>query len=416
MSQALLHSRLSFMMFLHFFSLGAITPVFSLYLLRVLGLQGTEVGTILAFGSLATVVTPLATAWVADRFISGRHLLAVLNFASALFFYLLIGSRDFTSVFWFYTLAMAAKGPTFALSNSITFQHVTDGKRHFPRIRLWGTVGWIAAGWFFSFLWIQDAGSTASLSLVITLASLASGLLGFYSLTLPEAPLAVSDLPVGKSEGHASSGKTRLSRLGPDLLAFLTVTVLVSAADKFYFFGTSIHLSQAGWEDKWILPIMSLGQVTEVAALLFLSRILPRLGFRRVFLLGVGLQILRFALLTLVRAPWELAFTISLHGLCFSFFFANAFVYIDSRTTGATRAKAHQLYIFLVEGVGVTLGNVGAGLAAQHLRVPGGEGIDFSLFWLVPGVLTALSFLILGLVFKPRSEAILPKIPSVPEI
>ena len=398
-SQAILHSRLSFMMFLHFFSLGAITPIFSLYLIRVLGFQGTQVGMILAMGSLAMVVTPLITALVADKYVSGRHLLAILNFLSALAFYFLISSQDFTSVLWFYTLAMAAKGPTFALSNSITFQNVTDSQKHFPRIRLWGTIGWIAAGWLFSFLWIQDNGG-GTLSTVIILAALASFILGIYSLTLPDTPLPLSEVIPTKNK------ENKKNPLGRDLISFLLVTVIISAADKFYFFGASIFLSQLSWDDKWILPVMSLGQVAEVIALVFLSRILPRLGFRKVFLLGAALQVLRFALLAWVRIPWEIMVTISLHGLCFSFFFANAFVYIDSRTTKANRAKVHQLYIFLVEGVGVTLGNFSAGITAQSLTVSSKGGIDFSLFWLIPGALTLISFGILGIFFRPKTPVV----------
>ena len=45
--------------------------------------------------------------------------------------------------------------PTLALSNSITFAHIDDQENDFPKIRVWGTIGWIAASWAFPMIWLQ---------------------------------------------------------------------------------------------------------------------------------------------------------------------------------------------------------------------------------------------------------------------
>lgn len=393
-----LHSRLSFMMFLHFFSLGAIIPIFSLYMIDVLHFTGAEAGIVLAGGSVATIISPLISAWIADRLISGALLFSILNFASGVFFLLLLGFSDFWGVFAFYVLVMLAKGPTFALSNSITFQNITDGARHFPLIRLWGTVGWISVAWFFGFFWLAD-GTSHKLSDAITLAALASFLLGFYSLTLPRGSAA---RPTGSTEPIESPAENPVRKgLGMDLTIFLVVTVVITCADRFYFFGGSVFLNQQGVDQKYILPLMSLGQVMEALSMAFMGWLLPRLGFRRTFLIGLGLQILRFALLAFAQVPGFLLVGVAIHGLTFTFFYTNAFVYIDSRISDGTRTKAHQLYIFLMEGVGVTSGNLLAGGVAQLFTSPETRKIFFEAYWLTAGGIAVACLAAFWLFFRP---------------
>lgn len=390
-------ARLSLLMFLQYFSLGTVFPLLTRYLKGELGLSPSEVGWVVTVGSLASVGALLVGARLADRLISSRALFAWLNLGAAVFFAALAWAHDFTGALLFYTLAMLAKGPTFALSNSLTFQNIDDRERHFPGIRLWGSLGWIAAGWLFS-LFLLSEQSAGQLVSSLYVAAGASAALSLYTLTLPKGRLYAEPetTPAGRP------AKLKFDR---EMIVFLVVTVLVSAIDKFYFFGASIHLSQLGLADRWILPVMTLGQVTEVAAMALMAGLLPKLGFRLIFILGVLWQVVRFALLAWAQVPVQAMLGIGFHGLAFAFFFANAFVYIDSKTLPENRAKIHQLYMVLLEGVGVVTGNGVAGQVAQLLVDAGGK-IDFTLFWLVPGVTGVVALGLLAVFFRPAAAKV----------
>ncbi|MDO5577150.1 MAG: MFS transporter, partial [Fibrobacter sp.] len=136
--------RLSIMMFLEFFVMGSTGPVISLYLKDQLCFTGSQTGYIIAASAVSSLFSPIIGALVADRIISSERLLALVHFLGAAAIYLLSTQTEFYPIFFLYLVYWLLIGPSVALTTAITFHHLGKSN-NFGTIRLWGTIGWIAA-------------------------------------------------------------------------------------------------------------------------------------------------------------------------------------------------------------------------------------------------------------------------------
>ncbi len=140
-------TRLGIMMFLQYAIWGAWAPVLSEYLMRELHFTGVQVGWIYAVLPLATIVAPFLGGQVADRWLASEKVIALLQLAGGVV--LLVMSRitsyaTLLPLMLFYCLLYA---PTLAITNSLAMINLESSEKEFGRIRVWGTIGWIAAGW-----------------------------------------------------------------------------------------------------------------------------------------------------------------------------------------------------------------------------------------------------------------------------
>lgn len=168
--------RLSAMMFLFYVAAGAHIPLLSLYLNKVLGFTGVQTGTILSMSALSAVAAPLVGSFIADRLLAAERVLAISQIGAALVMWLLTLQDQYLPFLVLYILFQMLFGPGGALTNAIVFHQAPDARRQFGHVRLWGTAGWIAAAWFFSFLWLDRPGGTIGDALRFT--ALVGGLLG----------------------------------------------------------------------------------------------------------------------------------------------------------------------------------------------------------------------------------------------
>src|SRR5918995_262980 len=183
--------KLSVMMFLQYFVWGAWYVTMGTYLLQTLRFSGQQSGAAYSTTALAAMVSPFFVGLIADRFFATERILAFLHLlGAALLFYVstLTEFGSFYAVLLGYTLCFM---PTLALSNSLSFHQMKDPGKEFPRVRVWGTIGWIAAGFAISFL---NAGSVA---LQFRIAGTVSAVLGLYALMLPHTPPAKLGHKVG---------------------------------------------------------------------------------------------------------------------------------------------------------------------------------------------------------------------------
>ena len=185
-------ARLSMMMFLEYVIWGSWLPLLALYLGDVLGFSGSQIGWIFATPAIACVVALFVGGQLADRVMSTEKLLAVLHVVGGIAMLALA----FQTTFWAFLVIMLAYQlayiPTMSLTNAIAFHHVQDARKDFGRIRLWGTIGWIAASWPFVFILAGKTGEAleAALSSIFVVAGLASFALAAFSLTLPATSLS----------------------------------------------------------------------------------------------------------------------------------------------------------------------------------------------------------------------------------
>lgn len=386
------------MMFLQYFVLGATVPIFSLYLTRYLQFTGFQAGIILSMSAVAAFISPLAGAFIADRLITATRFFGLCHIVAGALMGVLSYQRRFEPFLFFYLAYMLVFGPTNALSNAITFHQLPDSERSFSGIRMWGTVGWIAVAWLFGYLWLGSGGDVMASRLpdALKLSAVFSILLGLYAFSLPVSPGKPTQrqgiIPI-------ESFRVMIHR---NVLLLSIISFLISFVNRFYYFGTGPFLSQLGFKESSIMPAMSLGQVPEIFAMGLLSLFIKRLGLKRVIAIGVLMEIGRFTSFAIGRPMFLIFVGISFHGIAFAFFFASAFIYLDSHCNQRSRSGVHQLFAIITSGFGSCFGSLVAGKTLDIFTVTNAEIVNFSGFWTAPAVLSLFTMVIILFLFQEK--------------
>lgn len=391
-----LKRRLSVMMFLEYSVPGAIFPAFSYYLMHWLGFGSGQAGVIMAMPGLAAWVAPLAASHLAGRYISAERLLAWCAFLSAVTLFGLYGATSFWPVLILYFLNGIFLAPTYGLTNTVALQHIENPARDFGGLRMWGTVGWCVVAWGFGLGYLRLCGGR--MPHAILLSGVIALLLAAHSFGFRPAPA-----PATAARGSYTEA-VRLFRR-PDMMLLCGITLMNGICHQYYYFGASPYLHDRGFPDSYIIPAMSLGQTAEFILLGLLGRCLAWMGMKRAMILGVLAQAVRMVIFAAEGPWWTILIGLSLHGLCYAFFFTTAYLYIDRHSTQETRASAQQGLTVLMAGCGPVLGFLVAGGTAHFLSTPEGI-IHFRVFWLAPVALSLLLALILAVHFPGDSETV----------
>ena len=331
-----LYARLSGLMLLQYLIPGAYLVTLGTYLLSSLHFSGSEVGLVFSTFAVGAVVSPLISGVVADRYMDLEKLLAVCYLAGGALLWWCSTIEAFAPFFALMLLFEIVMAPTFGLSSSLVFHHTRDAQKDFPRIRVWGTIGWIVAGLLVGSLGIE------STVWPLRIAGTASMLTGLYSLTLPTTP------PPGKSESftwRTAMGIDALKMLRQRNLAIVVGALLMlTLATAFYHSFTNPFLNEVGMTNA--AGKMTLGQVTEIFIMLLLPWLLMRFRIRYVILAGILIWALRYGLFALAAYEgifWLLYLGIALHGAAYAFTALTAQIYIDRQAPRELRSSAQGL-------------------------------------------------------------------------
>lgn len=392
--------RFGTMMFLEYVIWGSWLPLLALYLSDVLRFSGAQIGWIFATQAIACVVGLFAGGQAADRLISTEKLLALCHVIGGTAMLALAGQSSFG---WFFAIMLVyqlAFIPTLSLTNVILFRHVSDARREFGTIRLWGTIGWIAASWPFVFILAGKTGAElhGALGSIFVVAGLASYALAAFSLTLPATP-PVKDAPAR----NAPLETIRLLAV-PSLLVLFVVTFIDALVHQCYFQWTSPFLERAGLPANWIMPAMSIGQIAEIATMAVLGLVLKRFGWRTTMAVGIAAHAARFFVYAIGDPLWLMVAINVVHGMCYAFFFAAVYIFVDEQFPHDSRASAQGLFNLLILGLGPFAGSLLWGELADRFRTPAGE-VDFQTLFLVPAWLGVAATVLLLVAFHPKQVA-----------
>ncbi len=349
-------SKLSAMMFVEWFIWGAwFVPLWQF--LNTNGYTPTEIAWSYACTAIAAIVSPILVGSVADRFFPAQKVLSVMLFAGAVLMYLAAQQTEFSTFFPLLMAYSLTYMPTIALTNSIAFSNVKDVERDFPRIRVMGTIGWIASGIACGFLptWLGYGDISASnIPLIITAAS--SAVLGLFSLVLPNTPPKTT----GKIDIKAMLGLDALVLLkDKSFLTFFISSFLFSMPLAFYYIFANGYLTEVGMSNAtgW----MTLGQFSEIFFMLALPFFTKRYGIKNVLLLGLVTAAIRYVFFVFGGAEeiftYGLLFAgILLHGVSYDFYFVTAYIYVDKKAPAHMRTAAQGLITLGCQGIGSLLG------------------------------------------------------------
>ena len=373
--------RLAAMMALVYAVQGSFWPLLAVHL-QDLGIDGRARGWIFATMAMGSLIVPLGAGQLVDRLIRTQRYLA-LAFSLGAFLLALLSSGSVIqpgSLFLLFLVFWLIIAPCFGLCNSLAMRHLENPERQFGVIRLWGTIGWMSAGWLVSLMMsltgANQGGGGCNQAFVIAL--ILSIIVGLYCLTLPDTP------PLARDRRSAGCG-----RVG-EILALLRdpkVRVLLVAAFGIYLTTPMVYqvipgyLESRGLPRAWLPTVMTMGQWSEIAALALLPWMLGRTGARATLAVGIIAWVARF--LSLLCRP-SLAVAVGgglLHGVGVGFFTVGGQVFLDGRAPTHLRASAQGLFLMLTSGLGTLLGNLMGGELA-------GRGVyNDVLVFLVPCVI-----------------------------
>lgn len=400
-----LYARLAAMMFLQYVVNGSVLPIFSHYLLNSLHFEPHRIGIIMGMPALAALFAPAIAGQVADRYLSAERLLGACHAAAGAVMWYLSYQDGFGPFLWLYALYSLLFVPTLALTNTVAFHHVPDAKKDFAKVRLWGTVGWVAIAWMFGLLWLRGGVSADRLADALRVSALASFALAAYSLTLPRSTAG----PPPPFAPWKAIGM--FMRPGP--LALCVAMFLSSMSVQFYYFGMAPYLSAIGVDNRALMPLMSIGQVSEVAMMMLVAPFLARAGVKWVLVTGAFVQTLRFVLFAFAPMLPVTLLGIGGHGFYVAFFFITAFIYVDMESGPAERARAQQLFNIIVFGIGSLAGFWAAGAVAQAMTLHGTNQVDYHRFWMVAAVLALGATVVLSAFFRePKAAPVVAKRPE----
>jgi nucleoside transporter len=389
--------RLSVMMFLEYVIWGSWLPMLSRYLSDFLGFSGTQIAWV--FGTLAIAsIALLLTGQIADRYLPPERLLAVSHLIGGAAMLSLPFQKSFGPFFIAMLVHNLAYVPTLSLTNAICFHHLHDSQRQFGIVRLWGTIGWIAASWPFILLLRGKTGAElgSALTWIFWVAGGASIALGLYSLTLPHTP------PARTGEKNAPLEAIKFLAV-PAFLVLFVVTFMDSMVHACYFFWTGPFLAHIGIPDNWIPAAMSIGQIAEIATMASLGFFIKRLGWRRIMIFGILGHAFRFGVYAMGVPSLVVASNV-VHGFCYAFFFASVYIFVDQYFPKDARASAQGLFNLLILGLGPFLGNLLWGKLGDVLRTA--AGVDYRTLFLAPTGLALLAAITLAIGFHPPSRPV----------
>ena len=343
-------TRLSVMMFLQFFAWGAWFAT----LAAALDTHGLAkfIGAAYDKAPIAAIFAPLFLGLVADRFFSSERVMGVLMLLGGAVMLTIPGMAGQgedagQTIVWLILVHLLCYMPTLGLGNTIAFSHATQ--EQFPRIRVWGTIGWIAAG-----LLLGAVGWSNTFN-IFWLGAGSSILLGLYCFVLPHTPPPLKGKPLDLRTLFMIDAFKLLS--DRNFLVFAICSTLICVPLAYYYGSTSQFLNHTGFAEAG--ATMTIGQMSEIVFMLLIPFFFRRLGLKMMILVGMAAWVVRYALFAFGapnQVTWMLLLAVALHGICYDFFFVTGFIYTDQKAPKAIRGQAQGLLVFLTQGVGMFFG------------------------------------------------------------
>lgn len=409
--------RLSMMMFLQYAVWGIWLPYLANYLTADigkggLGFTGKDVGWILGLaGSIGAVSAPFLAGQIADRFINAEKYLGLLLIGGGIIKFITAYATSYGTFLGLSIAYSILYMPTLALTNSIAFAHLNDPEKQFPRIRVWGTIGWIVASNAFPLLWLQGdlhatwlppflegvekSNATALIVDCLKVSGVIAVLYGLWAMFIlpPTPPRKSAEHPLAFAEAF------KMLR-HPGFLVATLVALPISMIHQVYFIRTGPFLESIGFLKAHVGPVMSIGQFSEIFFLAVLGFFISRLGYKWTLALGCLAYVARFAIFALGTEETRtmVAAAMTLHGLCYGCFFAGAYIYVERICPADIRHSAQTVFGIIILGVGPVLAGFYNGWL-DHFKTA--AGMNYAPLWWTQSAVAAASLFILLAAFRP---------------
>lgn len=397
--------RLIAMNFLQFFVWGSWLTTIGAYWFQTRHWSGAEFGAIFSTMGIASLFMPAITGIIADKWVRAERLYGVLHLLGAGLLLLVPTIDKPSTLFWLMLLNMCCYMPTIALSITVAYNALkaegADIIKVYPPIRVWGTVGFIAAMWIVSLLHLETTPGQ------FRVAAVAAVLLGVYAFTLPPCPprdtrhTALIDVLGLRSFALFKSYK---------MATFFLFAMALGAALQLTNAYGDTFLHDFGKVDayKGLLTVrypnivLSISQMSETLFILAIPFFLKRFGIKTVMLISMVAWVLRFGLFAYgnpAELLWMIVLSNIVYGMAFDFFNISGSLFVEGQADPKIRASAQGLFMLMTNGVGAVLGSSISGMlidryftGAQGALAWHGIWLSFAAYALVVAVLFAVLF------------------------
>lgn len=382
--------RLTIMSFLQFFVWGSWLITVGNYWFQTQGWSADKFGAVFSTMGLASLFMPALMGIIADKWINSERIYALLHLLSGACLVYLAQVDNPGTFFTVALLAMIFYMPTLALSNSIAYsslkKYELDIIKDFPPIRVFGTIGFIAA------MWIVNLTGNKSSENQFYIAAIASFALVLYSFTLPKCP------PQNENKDNSSLSKIlgldafKLFKDGQMAIFFIFSMLLGAALQLTNAYG-DVFLDDfkyiPEYADSWVVKystiILSISQISETLFILAIPFFLKRFGIKNVMLISMLAWVLRFGLFAYGDPGtnvWMIILSCIVYGMAFDFFNISGSLYVETKTTSAIRSSAQGLFMMMTNGIGAILGSSISGIVIQKFFTDENGTKDWHNIWL----------------------------------
>ena len=400
--------RLTVMNFLQFFVWGSWLISLGAYMISTLGFSGSQVGSIYATMGIGSLVMPGLTGIVADRWANAERVYGICHLIGGGLLLWASTVMDFDTLYLIMLLNAMVYMPTIALNNTVSYKVLSQRGlnlvQKFPPIRVWGTVGFIAA------MWMVDLAGWSRTALQLYIGAGAALLLGAYAFTMPKCPPT-----------NSNGTRSLISALGLDALVlfrhqqmvvFFVFAALLGAALQITnaFGGAFLDDFKSGYPGTFGVEhpnlLLSISQISETLFVLTIPFFLARFGIKKVMLISIFAWVFRFGLFAAGDPGprlWMLVLSMIVYGMAFDFFNISGSLFVDRESESSIRASAQGLFMIMTNGLGAFLGGITSGWVVDHFTVNGLK--DWRSIWVTFAVYALILGFVFPLVFRYRHDA-----------
>jgi NHS family xanthosine MFS transporter len=360
---------------------------------------------------LASLYMPAIAGIIADRWINAERLYGFFHLAGAVILFFIPLINDPHVMFWVIFLYMIFYMPTIALAITISYSTLKsrglDIITEYPPIRVWGTIGFIAALWVVSMTKIETS------AVQFYVASAGSLLLGLYSFTLPACPFFGKG--VKKSFAEALGLNAFALFKNRRLAIFFIFTMLLGLALQLSnaYGDTFLHDFKAipAFKDlvavKYPAIIMSISQISETLFILTIPFFLRRFGIKKIILISMFAWVLRFGLFAFGNPDnflWMIILSCIIYGMAFDFFNISGSLFIETQSDPGIRASAQGLFMMMSNGIGAFLGTCLSGIMIDKYFTIRPDHFNWHGIWLTFAAYALIVAILFAVLFRYKHD------------
>ncbi len=373
--------KLAAMNFLEFAVWGAYLTSLGIYLASVN--LGDKIYWFYTVQGIVSIFMPALVGIVADRWIQAQkmlslcHLMAGLFMCAAAYYCYTTETVEYAPLFTLYTISVAFFMPTIGLANSVAYTALgkagLDTVKHFPPIRVFGTVGFICSMLLTNFITIDGVSMQKTYFQMLS-SGIFSLVLAVYALTMPSCPVNKgASSSIMDALGLKAFALFKQKKMAIFFIFSMLLGVSLQITNSYGTTFISAYEQIAEYAQTWgarnATALISLSQISETLCILLIPSCLKRFGIKGVMMIAMLGWVLRFGFFGLGNpgsGVWLFVLSMIVYGVAFDFFNISGSLYVDKQTDPSIRSSAQGLFMLMTNGVGATVGTLGAGAVVNH--------------------------------------------------